>query len=40
MKKILRTPAERFENLPDYDFSPNYMVVGEGLRMHFVDEGA
>lgn len=40
MKKIVRTPEERFANLPDYDFSPNYMVVGEGVRMHYVDEGA
>jgi len=40
IKKILRTPEERFANLPDYNFPPNYMVIGEGLRMHFVDEGA
>ena len=34
----LRTPDSRFENLPGYDFSPNYQVV-DGLRMHYVDEG-
>lgn len=41
---ILRTPAERFENLPDYPFAENWLDIdlGEGLsgRMHYVDEGA
>ena len=36
--KILRTPEDRFENLPDYRFSPNYVEL-DGLRMHYVDEG-
>jgi haloalkane dehalogenase len=35
---ILRTPEERFENLPDYPFAPNYTEFGEA-RMHYVDEG-
>jgi haloalkane dehalogenase len=35
---ILRTPESRFENLPDYPFSPNYAEI-EGLRIHYVDEG-
>jgi len=35
---ILRTPEKRFENLPDYDFSPNYVEI-KGLRIHYVDEG-
>ncbi|NNL55242.1 MAG: haloalkane dehalogenase [Woeseia sp.] len=34
----LRTPDERFENLPGYDFTANYVEI-DGLRMHFVDEG-
>ena len=34
----LRTPDERFANLPDYPFAPNYTTV-DGLRMHYVDEG-
>lgn len=34
----LRTPDERFENLPGYDFAPNYVDIA-GLRMHYVDEG-
>lgn len=36
--KILRTPEQRFENLPDYPFEPNYLEV-DGMRMHYVDEG-
>ena len=36
--KVLRTPDDRFGNLPDYDFAPHYTDVDE-LRMHFVDEG-
>jgi haloalkane dehalogenase len=35
---ILRTPDERFANLPGHPFAPHYVEV-EGLRMHFVDEG-
>lgn len=39
----LRTPDERFENLPDFDFAPNYLMVQDGtggqLRMHYLDEG-
>jgi len=37
-ESILRTPEDRFENLPDYDFSPNYLEI-DGLRIHYVDEG-
>lgn len=37
-KMILRTPEERFENLPDYPFLPNYVDFSEA-RMNFVDEG-
>ncbi len=36
--KILRTPDERFLNLPDYDFAAHYVDVGD-MRMHYVDEG-
>ena len=36
--EILRTPEERFSNLPGYPFKPRYVEVG-GLRMHYVDEG-
>jgi haloalkane dehalogenase len=37
--KILKTPPERFENLVDYPFSPNFIEISKGLNMHFVDEG-
>lgn len=36
--KIIRTPDERFTELPDYDFAPNYIDIDD-LRMHYVDEG-
>lgn len=36
--KLLRTPNERFENLPDFPFEPNYLDV-EGIRIHYIDEG-
>jgi len=35
---VLRTPDPQFENLPDYDFAPNYVEIGD-TRMHYVDEG-
>lgn len=35
---ILRTPDERFENLPGYPFAPNYVEV-DGMRMHYVEAG-
>ena len=34
-----RTPDERFERLPGYAFPPRYLDR-DGLRMHFVEEGA
>ena len=37
--EAFRTPDERFEGLPGYDFEPHYADVG-GLRMHYVDEGS
>lgn len=40
---VLRTPDDRFRDLPDYDFEPHYAVVHDDalgdLRMHYVDEG-
>ncbi len=42
--QVLRTPDERFEGLPDYEFTPRYVDVvaadGTNLRMHYVDEGS
>lgn len=41
--EALRTPEERFADLPDYPFEPNYAEIrdGEGgtLRVHYLDEG-
>lgn len=41
--QIVRTPDERFENLPDYPFAPNYVEIddteGGKLRVHYIDEG-
>ncbi len=42
MSKILRTPEERFDNLPDFPYSPHYIenLKGyDGMRMHYLDEG-
>ena len=36
--KALRTPDDRFTDLPGYDFEPHYVEI-DGLRMHYVDEG-
>ncbi len=35
----LRTPDERFANLPDFPYEPHYVELSGGLRMHYVDEG-
>ncbi len=38
----LRTPDDRFDNLPDWSFEPHYVddLNGyDGLRMHYVDAG-
>jgi haloalkane dehalogenase len=42
MTEVLRTPEERFVDLPGFHYNPLYMddLEGfEGLRMHYVDEG-
>ncbi|HUC38320.1 MAG TPA: haloalkane dehalogenase [Acidimicrobiales bacterium] len=42
--EVVRTPDERFESLPGYDFEPHYVEVpagdgsGSALRVHYVDE--
>jgi haloalkane dehalogenase len=36
---VFRTPDERFENLPGYDYAPHYVEV-DGLRLHHLDEGS
>ena len=41
--KALRTPDERFADLPDFPYAPHYLMVddteGGELRMHYLDEG-
>lgn len=41
--EFLRTPDERFQNLPDYPYAPHYLQVadteGGELRLHYLDEG-
>ena len=41
--KTLRTPDERFADLPGYPFAPNYVEIPDGdggtLRVHYLDEG-
>jgi haloalkane dehalogenase len=34
----LRTPEERFANLPDFPYEPRYAEI-DGYRVHYVDEG-
>lgn len=40
---VLRTPDERFSNLPDFPFTPNYVELEDPdfgtLRIHYLDEG-
>src|SRR5271169_1487815 len=41
--EILRTPEERFKNLPGFPYAPHYIDGLPGfaaLRMHYIDEGA
>ena len=41
--RVLRTPDERFEDLPGYAFDPHYVEIPDGdggtLRMHHVEAG-
>ncbi|WP_300295162.1 haloalkane dehalogenase [Ferrovibrio sp.] len=39
MIEALRTPDDRFDNLPGYGFRPHYLTHENGLRMHYLDEG-
>ncbi|HEV3316339.1 MAG TPA: haloalkane dehalogenase, partial [Candidatus Angelobacter sp.] len=36
--QYLRTPEDRFVNLPGYNFAPHYVEI-DGLRLHYIDEG-
>ena len=35
---VIRTPDERFKDIPDFPFKPHYVEI-DGLRIHYVDEG-
>jgi len=35
---VLRTPDDRFHDLPGYPFAPHYLESA-GIRIHYVDEG-
>jgi haloalkane dehalogenase len=35
----LRTPDDRFADLPGYPFTPHYVDVADGIRVHYLDEG-
>ena len=37
--KILRTPEQRFSNLPEFPFTPHYCQLTPQLRLHYIDEG-
>ena len=36
---VLRTPEDRFVDLPDFDWEPRYIETSDGLRVSCVDEG-
>jgi haloalkane dehalogenase len=36
---VVRTPDERFRDLPGFPFPPRYVTLPDGLRVHYVDEG-
>ena len=36
--ELLRTPDDRFKNLPDFPYAPHYVEV-DGIRIHYIDEG-
>ena len=35
---VIRTPEERFNDLPNFEFVPHYVEIN-GLRIHYIDEG-
>ena len=35
---VIRTPDERFDNLPEFPYAPHYVEIN-GVRVHYVDEG-
>src|SRR5579872_6339218 len=39
MSGLLRTPDERFANLPGWPHAPRTLQQPDGLRLHYIDEG-
>ncbi len=39
MTDHVRTPDERFADLPDFAYEPRYFTTAEGLRIAYLDEG-
>jgi haloalkane dehalogenase len=37
--RVLRTPDDRFADLPGFPYAPSYATTSDGLRMAYVDEG-
>lgn len=37
--RVLRTPEERFADVPDFPYQPSYANVGQQLRMAYVEAG-
>ncbi len=37
---VFRTPDDRFADLPDFGWAPNYFETSEGLRVAYIDEGS
>jgi haloalkane dehalogenase len=38
--RVLRTPDDRFADLPGFPYAPSYATTSDGLRMAYVDEGS
>ena len=38
--QVLRTPDDRFADLPGFPYEPAYATTSDGLRMAYLDEGA
>lgn len=38
--RVYRTPDECFAGLPDWPYAPRYVEIADGLRVHYVDQGA
>jgi haloalkane dehalogenase len=36
---VIRTPDERFQDLPGYPFQPRYIEIN-GMRVHYIEQGA